>query len=170
MTRVEGGRVYLVGAGPGDPDLLTLRAFELLRTGDVVYHDDLVPKAILALIRPSASVASVGKRRGAKRVTQNEINQKLIVSAKQGLSVIRLKSGDPMIFGRAREEIEALTLAGVPYEVVPGVTVCPCRGRSPRLFSHRTQHGFERSVSHRSSCGKIEPGPSADSRSLHAGP
>ena len=123
MTVAERGKVYLVGAGPGDPELLTIRGSALLQTGDVIFHDDLVPEAILALAQPAATVISVGKRRGAERVTQNEINQQLIVSATEGLSVIRLKSGDPMIFGRAREEMEALTAAGVPYEVVPGVTV-----------------------------------------------
>ncbi len=114
--------MYLVGAGPGDPELLTVRASALLRTADVIYHDDLVASAILALARADATVASVGKRRGAKRVTQDEINEKLISSAKEGQSVVRLKSGDPMIFGRAGEEIDALADAGIPYEVVPGVT------------------------------------------------
>ena len=123
MTQAEKGKVYLVGAGPGDPELLTLRAAKLLATADVIYHDDLVSGAVLDTARPGATVVSVGKRFGTKKTTQNEINGKLIASARQGLGVLRLKSGDPLIFGRAGEEIQALAAAGIPYEVVPGVTV-----------------------------------------------
>jgi uroporphyrin-III C-methyltransferase len=122
MTQAEKGRVYLVGAGPGDPELLTVKASALLATVDVIYHDDLVAPAILELARTNALVISVGKRCGAKRVTQGEINQKLIESARRGLSVVRLKSGDPLIFGRASEEINALSAADVPCEVVPGIS------------------------------------------------
>ncbi len=122
MTQAEKGKVYLVGAGPGDPELLTVKASALLATADVIYHDDLVARAILELAQTNALVVSVGKRCGAKRVTQGEINHKLIESARRGLSVVRLKSGDPLIFGRANEEIRALSAAGVPYEVVPGIS------------------------------------------------
>jgi uroporphyrin-III C-methyltransferase len=116
------GKVYLVGAGPGDPDLLTVKASALLRSADVVLHDDLVPEAIVALANPRAIVLNVGKRSGAKRITQGEINCLMIASARRGLDVVRLKSGDPGIFGRLSEELEALEAAGVPFEVVPGVT------------------------------------------------
>lgn len=116
------GKVYLVGAGPGDPELLTLKALRVLQTADAVLHDDLVSPEILKLIPAWAQVHNVGKRCGKKNMVQEEINFLMIALADSGLRVIRLKSGDPMIFGRAGEEIEALRRAGVPYEIVPGVT------------------------------------------------
>lgn len=122
MTSAQPSTVYLVGAGPGDPELLTRKAAALLETADVIYHDDLVSEQVLALAKGHALVVSVGKRCGAKRVTQAEINQKLVDSARRGLSVVRLKSGDPLIFGRAGEEIAALALAGIRHEVIPGIS------------------------------------------------
>jgi uroporphyrin-III C-methyltransferase len=122
MGSAEAGKVYLVGAGPGDPDLLTLKAARLLAEAGVVLHDDLVPQSILDMAGKQALIISVGKRCGRKKITQAAIHDLLIESARRGLSVIRLKSGDPMIFGRAAEEIEALREAEVPFEVVPGVT------------------------------------------------
>src|ERR1700733_5489842 len=122
MTTAEAGKVYLVGAGPGDPELLTLKAARLLAEAGVVLHDDLVPQPILDLAGKQALIISVGKRCGRKKITQAAIHDLMIVSARRGLVVIRLKSGDPMIFGRAAEEIDALREAGVPFEVVPGVT------------------------------------------------
>ena len=122
MSKAEAGKVYLVGAGPGDPDLLTLKAARLLAEAGVVLHDDLVPQSILNLAGKQALVISVGKRCGRKKITQAAIHDLMIVSARRGLAVIRLKSGDPMIFGRAAEEIDALREAGVSFEVVPGVT------------------------------------------------
>jgi uroporphyrin-III C-methyltransferase len=122
MGSAEAGTVYLVGAGPGDPDLLTLKAARLLDEAGVVLHDDLVPQSILDMAGKQALIISVGKRCGRKKITQAAIHDLMIESAHRGLSVIRLKSGDPMIFGRAAEEIEALRVAEVPFEVVPGVT------------------------------------------------
>ncbi len=116
------GKVYLVGAGPGDPDLLTVRAMRVLQSADVVLHDDLVPPAILALAPPSAHVVNVGKRCGVKNITQEEIHALMVDHARNNRGVVRLKSGDPLIFGRASEEIAALAEAGIPYEVVPGIT------------------------------------------------
>lgn len=116
------GKVHLVGAGPGDPDLLTIKASTLLRSADMVLHDDLVPPAIVALADTQAIVLNVGKRSGAKKITQAEINNLMIAWARRGMDVVRLKSGDPAIFGRLSEELEALQAAGVPFEVVPGVT------------------------------------------------
>ena len=125
------GEVYLVGAGPGDPDLLTLKALRLLQTAEAVLYDDLVSPEILQLIAPTAQVHNVGKRAAAnfgenaisgKKISQEEINFLMIALADSGLQVVRLKSGDPLIFGRAGEEIEALRKAGVAYEIVPGVT------------------------------------------------
>lgn len=113
--------VYLVGSGPGDPELLTRRAYSLLKSADVVLHDDLVPNSILETIG-TAEVVNVGKRCGPKKITQAEINERMIDAALRGLKVVRLKSGDPGIFGRLREEVDALAAAGVSFEVVPGVT------------------------------------------------
>jgi uroporphyrin-III C-methyltransferase len=122
MTIIRMGKVHLVGAGPGDPELLTVKAASLLRAGDVVLHDDLVSGPILALAGPQAMVVNVGKRCGTKKITQLEINRLMVDSAQRGMTVIRLKSGDPAVFGRLGEEIDALAAAGVPFEVVPGVT------------------------------------------------
>jgi uroporphyrin-III C-methyltransferase len=116
------GKVYLVGAGPGDPDLLTVKAARLLATADVVLNDGLVPTAILRLVDPRALTVNVGKRCGAKRITQEQINALMIEKAQQGLNVVRLKSGDPLVFGRAAEEMDALRAAGIAFEIVPGIT------------------------------------------------
>jgi uroporphyrin-III C-methyltransferase len=116
------GKVYLVGAGPGDPELLTVKALRLLQTADVVLHDDLVSPEILKLISPAAEVQNVGKRCGSKTIWQEEINFLMVARAASGLRVVRLKSGDPLIFGRAGEEMEALRRAKIEYEIVPGVT------------------------------------------------
>ena len=116
------GKVYLVGAGPGDPDLLTVKALRLLRTAEAVLYDDLVAPEILTLVSPAAQLHNVGKRCGKKRILQDEINFLMIALAESGLQVVRLKSGDPMIFGRAGEEIECLRRARIPFEIVPGVT------------------------------------------------
>jgi uroporphyrin-III C-methyltransferase len=122
MSSTVAGRVYLVGAGPGDPELLTRKAASLLEHADLIVHDDLVTQPILALAGPRTLVVNVGKRCGKKQVTQSAINSMMIDCARKGLSVVRLKSGDPLIFGRAGEEIEALTAAGIKFEIVPGIT------------------------------------------------
>src|SRR5713226_3337120 len=116
------GKVYSVGAGPGDPDLLTVEALRLLKAADVVFHDDLVSPEILALISYEAYVESVGKRCGHAGVTQQQIHSLLINAAKEGWNVVRLKSGDPLVFGRAGEELEALHDAGIECAIVPGIT------------------------------------------------
>lgn len=113
--------VSLVGAGPGDPDLLTLKAARLLAAADLVLHDDLVPPAVLAHAA-RALLVNVGKRCGRKSVTQEQISAAMIDAARRGLSVVRLKSGDPLVFGRAAEELDALRAAGVGFEVIPGIT------------------------------------------------
>jgi uroporphyrin-III C-methyltransferase len=116
------GKVYLVGAGPGDPELLTVKALRLLRTADAVLHDDLVAPEILNLVSAPAQIHNVGKRCGHKNMRQEEINFLMVTLAASGLRVVRLKGGDPLIFGRAGEEIEALRRADIAYEIVPGVT------------------------------------------------
>lgn len=116
------GKVYLVGAGPGDPELLTVKALRLLQRAHAVLHDDLVSPDILQLISPSARVYNVGKRCGQKSVRQEEINFLMTALALSGLQVVRLKGGDPLLFGRAGEELEALQRADIEYEIVPGVT------------------------------------------------
>ncbi len=116
------GRVFLVGAGPGDPELLTLKALRVLGQADVVLHDDLLTPEILELIPPSARVESVGKRHGDRQVAQSDINRRLCEYASSGETVVRLKGGDGAIFGRASEEMDALRAAGIPFTIVPGVT------------------------------------------------
>jgi uroporphyrin-III C-methyltransferase / precorrin-2 dehydrogenase / sirohydrochlorin ferrochelatase len=116
------GTVFLVGAGPGDPELLTLKAAKVLRSADVVLHDELVSDEILRLIPGTAQLINVGKRSGKKSAGQEEINRLLVQHALIGLRVVRLKGGDPFIFGRGGEELQALREAGIRTEVVPGVT------------------------------------------------
>jgi len=121
-TSAQAGVVYLVGAGPGDAELLTLRAMHLIETADVILPDDLVSDEVLALASPTALVIPVGKRCGQPRITQAGIHALMLEHADAGRSVVRLKSGEPLIFGRAGEEIAALTEAAIPFEIVPGIT------------------------------------------------
>jgi uroporphyrin-III C-methyltransferase len=118
---VEPGTVWLVGAGPGDPDLLTVRAAQALAQADIVLHDALVSPEILALA-PQARLEPVGKRAGGKRTPQMRINQRLIELACAGLRVVRLKGGDPLVFGRGGEEALALAAAGIGFHIVPGIS------------------------------------------------
>ncbi|MDB5429964.1 MAG: cobA [Caulobacter sp.] len=118
----EAGVVWLVGAGPGDPDLLTIRALKVLNTADVVVHDGLVSDEILSLAPQTARLISVAKRKARHTLPQDQINQLLIAFALEGLTVVRLKGGDPFIFGRGGEELQACRDAGVECRVVPGIT------------------------------------------------
>jgi len=120
MSKV--GTVYLVGAGPGDPELLTLRAARLLGQAELVVHDGLVDRAVLALAHPNAELVSVAKSRARHTLPQHEISALLVREALAGRDVVRLKGGDPFVFGRGGEEAEACRAAGVPVEIVPGVT------------------------------------------------
>ena len=116
------GTVYLVGAGPGDPDLLTLRAARLLERAELVVHDGLVDRAVLALASPQAELISVAKSRARHTLPQDAINALLVREALAGRDVVRLKGGDPLVFGRGGEEAEACRDAGVPVEIVPGIS------------------------------------------------
>jgi uroporphyrin-III C-methyltransferase len=116
------GKVFLVGAGPGDPDLLTVKALRLLQTANVVLHDSLVSAQILALIPPTSQRIDVGKRRGFRLLSQDDINSLLVASAASHEIVVRLKGGDPLLFGRAAEEIQVLREARIDFEIVPGIS------------------------------------------------
>src|SRR5947207_10465022 len=124
------GSVWLVGAGPGDPELLTIKALKALQRADVVIHDGLVSDEVLDLAPAAARRISVAKRKSRHSYAQDEINRMLVAFAREGLSVVRLKGGDPFIFGRGGEELEACRAAGVETHVVPGVTAALAAGAS----------------------------------------
>ena len=136
------GTVYLVGAGPGAPDLLTVRAANLLARADIVFHDALVHAGTLALA-PDAARIAVGKRCGRHSTAQRFINKQLVDAARRYAVVVRLKGGDPMLFGRAQEEIAALEAANVPYEIVPGITAATAA--AAEIGTSLTQRGTVRS-------------------------
>ena len=137
------GKVYLVGAGPGAPDLLTLRAADVLKRADIVFHDALVHAEVLALAARAEWIA-VGKRCGRFATAQQFINKRLVDAARRHAVVVRLKGGDPMLFGRAQEEIAALEASGVRYEIVPGVTSALAAAAEAGVSL--TQRGVARSV------------------------
>lgn len=131
------GIVHLVGAGPGDPDLLTLRALQALQGADIVFYDDLITADILDRSRREAKRIFVGKRRGKPGIGQDQINRRVAEAARQGFNVVRLKGGDPFIFGRGGEELDYLRNAGIPVVVVPGVTAslgCAAEAGLPLTF------------------------------------
>ena len=127
------GKVYIVGAGPGPADLLTLRAASVLRSAGVVLHDDLVLQDVLDLVPPSAELINVGKRCGRHGSSQEQINELMISYAQAGRAVVRLKSGDPAVFGRLGEELDALRAAAIAFEIIPGVTAAAAAAVSANL-------------------------------------
>lgn len=152
------GKVYLVGAGPGDPGLMTLKGKGLLECADVVVYDALVSPQILAMINPQAEKIDAGKRMGRHSLLQEETNQLLIEKAQTEAIVVRLKGGDPFVFGRGGEEMEDLVRAGVPVEVVPGVTsgiAAPAYAGIP--LTHRSYSSSVTFVTGHESAGKYRP-------------
>jgi len=131
--------VFLVGAGPGDPELLTLKAFRLIQEADVLLHDSLVDPRILRIARRGARRIDVGKRCGRHSASQQQICDLLVAQARTGAQVVRLKGGDPMIFGRATEEMAALEAAGIGYEIIPGITAATAAAASLKLSLTRRE-------------------------------
>jgi uroporphyrin-III C-methyltransferase len=152
------GKVYLVGAGPGDPGLMTIRGKTILEFADVVIYDALVSKEILAMINPQAEKINAGKRKGLHSLLQSETTQLLIDKAQDNTVVVRLKGGDPFIFGRGGEEMEDLVKAGVPVEVVPGITsgiAAPAYANIP--LTHRNYSSSVTFVTGHEAAGKYRP-------------
>jgi uroporphyrin-III C-methyltransferase/precorrin-2 dehydrogenase/sirohydrochlorin ferrochelatase len=141
-VRPQAGKVYIVGAGPGDPDLLTVRALGLIRSADIIIHDYLVPEAILSLA-PECAPRLCYARRGATvghgaSIKQSAIHDAMVRFAREGKAVVRLKSGDPLIFGRGGEEAEHLASEGIPFEIVPGITAAAgCAASAGIALTHR---------------------------------
>jgi uroporphyrin-III C-methyltransferase/precorrin-2 dehydrogenase/sirohydrochlorin ferrochelatase/uroporphyrin-III C-methyltransferase len=136
--------VYLVGAGPGDPELLTIKAYNLLNQAEIILYDSLVDPRVLALARRGARLIGVGKRCGRHSIKQSEICERLVAEARTGALTVRLKGGDPMVFGRATEEMEALTAAGIAFAVIPGITTATAAAAS--LAKSLTQRGVSKSL------------------------
>ena len=153
-------RVFLVGAGPGDPDLLTMKAFKVIAAADVVLHDSLVGPGILDLAPRTALRLDVGKRCGRHSAPQSEISRLLVAHARSGALTVRLKGGDPLIFGRAAEEMAALEAHGIAYEVVPGITAAAAAAAALRLSL--TRRGVGRSVHFLTGHGAMDELPAHD--------
>lgn len=168
VPAVPGGRVVLVGAGPGDPELMTVRALRFVRTAGVLVHDRLIPRAVLGLAPPACERIDVGKSPGRAPVPQPAIERILVRAARRGRLVVRLKGGDPFVFGRGGEEVEACRGAGIPCEVVPGVSsVIAAPAVSGIPLTHRELASGFRVISGCGAAGApIDPGPLRDDETL----
>ncbi len=158
LSPLSPGKVYLVGAGPGDPGLLTLKGKALLETAEVVIHDALVSPPILAMINPQAEVINAGKRRGRHSMAQADITRLIIDKAREQALVVRLKGGDPFVFGRGGEEMADLRQAGIAVEVVPGITAgvaAPAYAGIP--VTHRDHSSSVAFVTGHEAAGKYRP-------------
>jgi uroporphyrin-III C-methyltransferase len=156
-TPIRNGKVYLMGAGPGNPDLLTVQAVEILKTAEVVLHDHLVAQEVLDLIPAWTQVRNVGKRCGQAGIAQDQIHSLLIAAAREGKRVLRLKGGDPLLFGRVGEEMEALARAGVDFEVIPGVTSAMAAAAAAKIPLTDRRHASKLVFLSHHTAGNVSP-------------
>src|SRR5215472_15895135 len=160
-NEAQPGHVYLAGAGPGDPNLLTVRAVQLIQTADVILPDDLVSNEILELASPTALIIPVGKRCGQPRITQAQIHDLMLEHAREHRSVLRLKSGDPLVFGRASEEITFLREHNLPFAIIPGITTAFAVAASLKTpLTDRTKSSKLILATAHHAAGKVELSPS----------
>lgn len=156
-TTIRKGKVYLMGAGPGNPELLTVQAVKILHAAEVVLHDHLVAQEVLDLIPAWTQVRNVGKRCGHAGISQEQIHALMIGAAREGRQVVRLKGGDPLLFGRVGEEMEALARAGIEFEVIPGVTSAMGAAAAAKIALTDRRHASKLIFVSNHSAGNVSP-------------